>query len=75
VALTNLGEAHRSLGQYAEAIAALAEALPIAQETGDSRGDRFANRRRQGLILSNLGITYYAMGEYTLALENLRKAA
>jgi len=59
--LSNLGECHRILGEYRQAIDLLTQALAIARATG--------NRRSEGTTLGNLGNCHRILGEYRRAAD------
>ena len=60
-ALSNLGGAYHSLGEYRRAIEFHEQHLAIAREIGDRRGE--------GIALGNLGNAYRSLGEYRRAIE------
>ncbi len=62
--LTNLGEAHRRLGEHADALQVLREALEIASETGAKARERAAHRE--------LAATYEAAGDARRALAHFK---
>jgi tetratricopeptide (TPR) repeat protein len=59
--LLNLGNCHLRLGEYRRAIDLHTQALGIARDTGDRRGE--------GTGLGNLGICHYSLGEYQRAID------
>ena len=63
---TNLGELHRSLGEFARAIDLQEEAKAIARETGDRDGE--------ASNLGNLGNCYYELGQITRAIDLYQQA-
>jgi tetratricopeptide (TPR) repeat protein len=64
--LDNLGLAYAALGEPRRAIEYYQQALAIAREIGDRRGE--------GNRLGNLGRTYAALGEARQAIEYLEQA-
>jgi tetratricopeptide (TPR) repeat protein len=60
-ALTNLGNAYRSLGKYAQAIDCHKQSLTITRNIGDQKGEAAS--------LGNLGNAYSALGQYPRAIE------
>ncbi|MDZ8225908.1 tetratricopeptide repeat protein [Nostoc sp. ChiVER01] len=60
-ALTSLGNAYNSLGQYQRAIEFLQESLEIKREIGDRDGE--------GVSLGNLGNAYNFLGQYQRAID------
>ena len=64
--LTNLGLCHFSLGDYRQAIDLHTQALAIARDIGDRRGE--------GAALGNLGICHCRLGEYRQAIDLLTQA-
>jgi len=66
LALNNLGEASRKLGQYEKAIGYYEQALAIARDMKDRPGE--------GGSLNNLGIAYEALSEYDKAIGYLEQA-
>ncbi|MCV3214975.1 tetratricopeptide repeat protein, partial [Plectonema radiosum NIES-515] len=60
-ALTSLGNAYISLGQYQQAIEFHQQSLDIAREIGD--------RNSEGKSLANLGLVYLNQGQYQQAIE------
>ncbi|WP_292802683.1 tetratricopeptide repeat protein [Nostoc sp. NMS7] len=60
-ALTSLGNAYHSLGQYQRAIEFLQQSLEIKREIGDRNGE--------GKSLNNLGNAYDSLGQYQRAIE------
>jgi tetratricopeptide (TPR) repeat protein len=58
---STLGNAYRSLGDYAKAIEYLTQSLAIAKEVGDRAGE--------GRAYGNLGITCFLQGDYGKAIE------
>ncbi len=76
VALTNLGNAYYSLGQYQQAIEFHQQRLEIANEIGDSPEERLVcdtlrERQRNGKVssLGGLGNVYQSLGQYQQAIE------
>ena len=61
VHLTAMGNCYYSLGEYRQAIDLHTQALAIARDIGDRRGE--------GGELGNLGICYYSLGEYRQAID------
>ena len=59
--LTNLGLCHYRVGDYRRAIELHTEALGIAREIGDRRGE--------GVDLGNLGNCHYSLGDYRQAID------
>jgi tetratricopeptide (TPR) repeat protein len=59
--LGNLGNCHLSLGEYHRATDLYTQALAIARETGDRRGE--------GIDLGNLGNCHFSLGEYHRATD------
>ncbi|QSJ19456.1 tetratricopeptide repeat protein [Nostoc sp. UHCC 0702] len=68
VALTSLGHAYNSLGQYQQAIEFQQQSLEIAKEI--SNGDRF----EEAISLGNLGLIYNSLGQYHQAIEFHQKS-
>jgi tetratricopeptide (TPR) repeat protein len=64
--LGSLGLAYRALGQVRRAIKLYEEALAIAREIGDRRGER--------MQLSKLGFAYRALGQFERAIDSHEKA-
>ncbi|MEH2141859.1 tetratricopeptide repeat protein [Nostoc sp.] len=60
-ALTSLGNAYDSLGQYQRAIEFFQQSLDISREIGDRNGE--------GISLIGLGNAYYSLGQYQQAIE------
>ncbi|MBD0265809.1 MAG: tetratricopeptide repeat protein, partial [Tolypothrix sp. Co-bin9] len=60
-ALTSLGNAYYSLGQYQQAIKFHQQSLDIAREIGARDGE--------GVSLMNLGNAYHSLGQYQQAIE------
>ncbi|MGI2905460.1 tetratricopeptide repeat protein, partial [Tolypothrix sp. VBCCA 56010] len=65
-ALTNLGVAYQSLGQYQQAIEFCQQSLQIAREISD--------RNCEGKSLSNLGLAYLDQGQYQQAIDLLQQS-
>ncbi len=65
-ALTSLGNAYQSLGQFHNAIQSHQLSLNIDQELG--------NRSGEGASLGNLGNAYQALGQYQTAIDYLQQA-
>ncbi|MBD2206697.1 tetratricopeptide repeat protein [Calothrix sp. FACHB-1219] len=61
VALSNLGVAYNTLGDYPKAIEYQQQSLAIAKQIKDRLGE--------GKALGNLGIAYYSLGDYPKAIE------
>ena len=61
VALSNMGNAYDSLGEYRRAIEFHEQHLAIAREIGDRLGE--------GQALINMGNAYHSLGEYRRAIE------
>ena len=59
--LGNLALSYQSLGEYRQAIDLLTQALAIAREIGDRRGE--------GVRLGNLGLCHHYLGEYRQAID------
>ncbi len=60
-ALTRLGGAYHSLGQFHNAIQSHKKSLNIDQEIGDRSGS--------GKALGNLGLAYYSLGDFHTAID------
>ena len=65
-ALSGLGNAYDSLGQYQQAIDFHQQSLVIEREIGDCYGEASA--------LGNLGNGYYSLGQYRQAIEFCQQA-
>ncbi|MCL1473161.1 tetratricopeptide repeat protein, partial [Argonema antarcticum] len=65
-ALTSLGNAYDSLGQYQEAIGFYQQHLEIAREIG--------NRSGEGGSLCNIGHIYHSLGQYEKAINYYQEA-
>lgn len=61
LALSNLGNAYRVIGEYTKAIEYWQQSLSIAKETKDSLF--------QGRLLGNIGVIYYFLGEYPKSVD------
>ena len=68
-ALTSLGNAYYSLGQYQRAIEFYQQSLEIKREIGDSPEERLRQRNGEGRSLGNLGSAYNSLGQYQRAIE------
>ena len=66
VHLCDLGNCHLALGEYRQAIDLYTQALAIARDTGDRRGESAA--------LGNLGVCHRVLGEYRQASDLLTQA-
>ncbi|MEH2401346.1 tetratricopeptide repeat protein [Nostoc sp.] len=64
-ALTSLGNAYQSLGQYQQAIKYHQQHLKIAREIG--------NRNSEGTALGNLGNAYDSLGQYQQAIDSYQQ--
>jgi len=67
-ALTLLGNAYYSLGQYQQAIACHQQHLEIAREIGDSAGAHAELRGGEAASLIGLGNAYQLLGQYQQAI-------
>jgi CHAT domain-containing protein/Tfp pilus assembly protein PilF len=66
VTLSNIGEAHRLLGEMQKALEKYNESLPLSRAVGD--------RRQEALTLTNIGAVYSSLGEAQKGLEKFNEA-
>jgi len=68
-AVTSLGNAYDSLGQYQRAIEFHQQSLEIKREIGDSPEERLRQRNGEGKSLGNLDNAYNSLRQYQRAIE------